>query len=467
MPRFRLFWAAFWLPCLFAVALVAAASAPMLVGAQSAPTFHPRDPGVRGGDPGAGGALDGVSSDQLAFFNAGRDTFNEVDSVSGTIAGEEGVGLGPRFNMNSCAGCHAQPAVGGSSPLTNPQLTVANLHGATNQIPSFITANGPVREVRFVKNSDGSADGGVHDLFTIAGRSDAPGCTSAAIQQPNFAANFANGNAVFRIPTPTFGTGLIQAIQDDAIVKNLAANRGKMGVFGHVNREGNAGTITRFGWKAQNKSLSIFSGEAYLVEQGVSNELFSQERGEPDDRGIAQRVEPDPACLKNGSPEDQTNFPQAAPTAAMSDVQGFAMFMELSAPPKSVALSNSAANGQQLFNSIGCNLCHTPQLTTGPSRIAALNLKPVNLYSDLAVHHMGTGLADNVSQGSAVGDEFRTPPLWGLGQRVFFLHDGRTTDLNQAILAHASSGSEANRVINNYLDLGHGEQDILNFLRSL
>jgi CxxC motif-containing protein (DUF1111 family) len=111
---------------------------------------------------------------------------------------------------------------------------------------------------------------------------------------------------------------------------------------------------------------------------------------------------------------------------------------------------------------------------TGKSSVAALDQKPVNLYSDLLLHGMGPGLADNILQGGARGDEFRTAPLWGLGQRIFFLHDGRTRDLRAAIMAHRSFGnlqfgpSEANRVINSFEALGGQDtQDIFNFLRSL
>ena len=106
--------------------------------------------------------------------------------------------------------------------------------------------------------------------------------------------------------------------------------------------------------------------------------------------------------------------------------------------------------------------------------MAALNNKPVNLFSDVLVHGMGPGLADNIIQGGAQGDEFRTAPLWGLGQRIFFLHDGRTTNLIQAIQAHKSAGnstfgpSEANAVIDNFNKLNEAKkQDLLNFLRSL
>jgi CxxC motif-containing protein (DUF1111 family) len=100
--------------------------------------------------------------------------------------------------------------------------------------------------------------------------------------------------------------------------------------------------------------------------------------------------------------------------------------------------------------------------------VAALSNKPVNLFSDLLVHDMGDGLADGVSQGGANGREFRSAPLWGLGQRIFFLHDGRTSDLVTAIRAHASNGSEATTTINNYNNLSEQQkQDLLNFLRSL
>jgi CxxC motif-containing protein (DUF1111 family) len=117
---------------------------------------------------------------------------------------------------------------------------------------------------------------------------------------------------------------------------------------------------------------------------------------------------------------------------------------------------------------MGCALCHTPTLTTGNASSPALTNQRVNLFSDLLVHHMGTNLADGIAQGQAAPDEFRTAPLWGLGQRIFFLHDGRTTDLLEAIQAHSSTGSEANGVITNFNRLTNSQkQDILNFLRSL
>ena len=403
--------------------------------------------------------MSGLPGALLALFSTAGVSFNEVDSVSGTMPGEADGGLGPSFNLNSCAGCHNYPAPGGSSPQVNPQVAVANLHGATNAIPSFITADGPVREARFKLNPDGTPDGGVHDLFVITGRSDAPrGCSMA---QTNFAPQVASGNISFRIPTPLFGSGLIESISDATILANEAANasqKASLGISGHENRSGNDGTITRYGWKAQNKSLLIFAGEAYAVEQGITNDAFPNSR------------QTDPTCDSQGLPEDTINMT----TGAASDIVNFTLFMRLLAPPQPVNSFNgipasSLQNGRNAFALAGCALCHTPSMTTGSSSVnAALAYQNANLFSDLLVHNMGSGLADGISQGNASGSEFRTAPLWGLGQRIFFLHDGRTSDLLQSIQAHASSGSEANGVINAFNGMSPADQqDLLNFLRSL
>jgi CxxC motif-containing protein (DUF1111 family) len=433
------------------------------------------DPGPRGGAPGAGGPLPGLSSAQLAFFTNAQGVFTKVDGVPNPG------GLGPGFNLNSCGGCHAFPATGGSSPPTNPQIAVATLMGAKNTIPAFITANGPVREVRFIKNPNGTPDGGVHNLFTITGRSDAP--SSCNLAQPNFAAAVAANNAIFRIPTPTFGGGLVENVSDgglQAAVSAVAQQRTSLGISGQFNTSGNDGTITRYGWKAQNKSLLIFAGEAYNVEQGVTNEAF------PTERNAA------PGCATNTYPEDSTNFTDPTPSTSpssdfASDITNFAMFMRLLAPPTPASSTQVAANGgstigaaaatttttvstgQTVFMNIGCGACHIPtQTTTASTFDPAFSNKSIQPFSDFAVHTMGTGLADNVSQGNANGQQFRTAPLWGVGQRLFFLHDGRTNNLVTAITQHASSGSEANQVIQNFNQLGQtNQQALINFLRSL
>jgi CxxC motif-containing protein (DUF1111 family) len=135
--------------------------------------------------------------------------------------------------------------------------------------------------------------------------------------------------------------------------------------------------------------------------------------------------------------------------------------------------TDTTVHGKKLFADVGCAMCHTPTLHTGKSSVAALQDKDVNLFSDLLLHNMGAGLADDVGQGNAGGDEFRTAPLWGLGKRIFFLHDGRTKDLLEAIQAHQSGGglyrpSEANQVVAQFNRLTEiDKQHVLNFLRSL
>jgi CxxC motif-containing protein (DUF1111 family) len=470
-----------------AVAAVLSLTGVMAVQGQ----FRAHDPGPRGGSVGAGQPVAGLTPDQLRYFYDGQSRFAEIDSVSGTLPGEEGRGLGPGFNSNQCLSCHAQPASGGTSPSQNafpfvgpnPQVAVATLDGATNVVPSFITADGPVREARFkfVVNPNGTLsgtpDGGVHDLYTIAGRFDATntvGITgqpqTCVLAQPNFNQMLQLNNVVFRIPTPVFGAGMIENISEATILQNMQANAGAkaaLGISGHPNRNGNDGTIARFGWKAQNKSLQLFAGEAYNVEMGVANEIFQSERGYP----------PNPvpvSCLFNNTPEDATNMlPDGSNTENVpSDTVQFSTFMRLLDQPMpsctGASCSPSIQNGRRLFVSVGCALCHTPTLQTSASVVPGLNKVNANLYSDLLVHNMGSNLADGVSQGAAGPDEFRTAPLWGVGQRLFFLHDGRTSDLRDAIRQHASRGSEANGVINHFINLSESQkQDLFNFLRSL
>jgi len=454
----------FVLPLSFMLALVGCSSLPMEPDMPPEPSAA-KDPGVRGGTAGAGNSLAGLTAPELAIFKAGKDDFEDVENVAD--------GLGPMMNLDSCVGCHAQPAVGGTSPAVNPQVAFATKMNATNTVPSFITSNGPVREVRFVKNPDGTPDGGVHDLFTIAGRSDAPGC---ALAQQDFATESARGNIIFRIPTPTFGAGLIEQIPDNDILANYTSNpttkaalgiRGRPNIIlpfhaisGQPNKNGNDGTLGRFGWKAQNKSLLVFSGEAYNVEMGITNEAFQTERDET------------ATCQFTTVPNSVTKVDSPTLLDGLSSIEKFAFFMRFLAPPMpspdTPGGAESIARGRSLFDRIGCALCHTPTLQTGNAMVTALRNQPVHLYSDLLLHDMGVGLADGIVQGQAGPREFRTAPLWGLGQRIFFLHDGRTADLRVAILVHQRKGSEANAVIRNFNQLLDGQkQDVLNFLRSL
>jgi CxxC motif-containing protein (DUF1111 family) len=493
------------------------------------PVINTRQPPDAMGNEGAGQVLkDGGPF--APFWGRTTGVFGQLATVNGANEPDTGnptlPGLGPAFNGTSCFMCHSQPAIGGTSPgvgtpgfTQNPQLDAARAYGALNpeNYSAFLLPTGPVREARYILDPTDpnrrTLDGSVHSLFTIQGRRDAPaGCVAV---QPDIVTQLANNNVVFRIPTPTFGVGLIENVSDEDLVANVArATALNPAIRGVLNRSANDGTVARFGWKAQNKSLLAFAAEAANVEMGITNELFTNERA------------PGTNCTTNQLPEDVVHAAFTGgegqgdtATFVSSAIENFVIFMRINGAPSQCdfasgvdasgaaackPLGASAQNGLQVFNQIGCNSCHTQSFTTKPSNVGGLSNRTFQPYSDFAVHHMGVTLADGVTQGLAGPDQFRTAPLWGLGQRLFFLHDGRTNDLKQAILAHSSSssvcyttaatqaftvafpqnnnamvrftpqsstlscGSEANGVIDRFNALTVSQQqDLLNFLRSL
>jgi len=474
--------------------------------------FRAKDPGPR---PNPSSTIPtpvpGLNSNEIALFNESLLRVSELEGTCDTCVEQpqnvmpidpdpqnpfsplrlvNSAGMGPVFNADQCFTCHFQPMIGGSATRSNPAEKIAHRLGGTNVVPNFEEPDGAFREVRFKFNRDGSRDGGVHSLFTVKGRSDAPDCN---LEQPDFEKEQRTRNIVYRIPLQLFGLGLIEAIQDSAIRTNMNRDRAlkqALGIQGHPNMVPNNGTISRLGWKAQNASLTMFAGEAYNVEMGISNDLFPASRSENTDCNMAYEAFDIPRT-------DDVRYNN--PLKLMPAWLMFTEFMRFVDAPRPVPLTQSANRGKRLFEAVGCAMCHTPAFTTpgtanpstpaeeiGPQTVALRGQK-VNLYSDLLLHHMGATLADNVVQGNAGPDEFRTTPLWGLGQRIFFLHDGRTRDLITAIRDHASERgsdggdnpekdgdsfnygpSEANEVIRRFESLPEfDKQSILDFLRSL
>jgi len=501
---------------------------------------------------GAGNIINGASP-LVGLWFQGLRVFETVASVTQQVSSNGAprtiLGLGPSFNAESCFQCHSQPTVGGSSsgqvtiaqatgtktfssqidPLTfkatgfiqNPEITIATDAGAKNTIPCFLTSAGckgksfflgPIVEVRIIHGTTASGDmagvfnSNVAELFVFAGRNDAPpGCT---ITQVDTGTQLQNGNVGFRIPTPTFGLGLVENTSDVTLVNNVTAvnafvaSNGRLGdINGTFNKSGNDGTIARFGWKAQNSSLLMFAGEAANVEMGVTNEFFPVEK----------TVGSGAACIStNNYPEDQTLIVNPTPadqtdSSQSSVAENNAVFMRLNGAPSQCNWDSQAPNGvaeckpldadaiagAQLFGTIqspistssvgvGCVLCHTDTLTTAPSPTGGLSSATYHPFSDFALHHMGLGDADFIGQGRAGGDQFRTAPLWGAGQRLFFMHDGRATNLIQAIAAHCPAQSntadttdgfpvgEACTVMDKFNALTVTQkQQVLKFLRSL
>ncbi len=249
---------------------------------------------------------------------------------------------------------------------------VPNRFGKQNVVPKFEEQFGPIREVRFKFKPDGTRDGSVHQLWVVRGITKDPTIPDCAITQPNFAAELAKKNLSFRIPLQLFGLGLIDSIQDREILARhdaTAGLRAPFGIAGHPNRSGNDNTITRFGWKAQNKSIPMFAGEAYNVEMGITNELFPT------------ATEEDPACNGAGKPEpndvtrtdtnDKHNQAFNNPKHILADWMQFQLLMRfMDEPQPDPHPSTSAQRGQVIFSDGG--LCHTPQMQTAPAMNSAV-----------------------------------------------------------------------------------------------
>jgi CxxC motif-containing protein (DUF1111 family) len=182
--------------------------------------------------------------------------------------------------------------------------------------------------------------------------------------------------------------------------------------------------VGRFGWKAQVATLQAFSADAYLNEMGVTGRFFPVENAPNGDLSLLV------AADKVLDPEDAV-----ADGVTKSDSDVAADFMRLLAPVPPLAGAASGTLGGTVFREVGCVVCHVPSLKTGPSSIAALANKTVSLYSDLLLHDMGK-LGDGIAQPPATMTEMRTAPLWGLRVRDRYLHDGRASTLDMAILAH-------------------------------
>ena len=341
---------------------------------------------------GFGSPLTGLTRDLLDAFSVGRMEFIKVETVEG--------GLGPIFNGSSCAECHTAPAVGGSSN---------------------------VRVTRFGRNTDGVFDalesqgGSLLQRFAIN-----PELQEVIPHEANVIAQ--------RLSTPLFGLGLIEAIPDGAILQNMLAAKPD-GVRGRAAEITDVVSgqkrVGRFGWKAQQATLLAFSADAYVNEMGITNRFFPTENAPNGNEALLARFK------RTTDPEDEVD-----PVTGKGDIDLVADFMRLLAPPMRLATTPQAAVGESLFAQVGCAACHTPSMRTGPSHIAALDRKTVNLYSDLLLHDMGS-LNDGIAQANATPREMKTPPLWGLRARGPFLHDGRATTLDAAIRAHDGEGAAA------------------------
>lgn len=361
------------------------------------------------GDP-----LPNLAPAELAAFVDGKDDFEQEETVA--------TGLGPIFNNVSCAACHSVPGTGGSSDIV---------------------------VTRFGRNVNGHFDplasqgGSLLQQFAI----------DPALQEVVPAA----ANVVaHRQTTPLFGVGLIEAIPDGTILQN-ASRRKPFGIAGRVSVVQDVATgqtrIGRFGWKAQHAGLLSFSADAYLNEIGITSRFFPVENAPNGNTALLALFDP------LGDPEDEVDA-----ATGKSDIDRAADFMRFLAPPPTLPQSRTARMGEAVFQQLGCAVCHVPSMSTGFSPVSALSHRPVELFSDLLLHDMGS-LGDGIAQGTAGPREMKTAPLWGLRAKPAYLHDGRAATVDAAIRAH---DGEAREVRNHYLQLSPAPRSqVLDYLNSL
>src|SRR3954471_1282851 len=370
-----------------------------------------------------------------ARFDEDRDVFEERDDIA--------KGLGPVYNAQSCTECHQNPVTGAGSQIS--ELRAGHLDAAGN----FVDAPG------------GSL---INDR-----------ATNAAIQErvPG-----TEDIRAFRMSTNVLGDGFVEAINSNTIIAIANAQPGQSsgqiaGQFIQVpvlEAPGNV-RVGRFGWKNQNSSLLSFSADAYLNEVGITNRLLLTENTSLGNSVAAFDPVSDKTLCADGSG-------RICGEDSDQDIEAFARFMRSTkAPPRDTVLAATAnaIAGSNLFNSIGCNICHVASITTSAAGTsinggaltvaAALGNKIIHPYSDFLLHDIGTGDGIVQNGGPATRNKLRTQPLWGVRTHDRHMHDGASLTFDTAIQRHAG---EAAFVRNNYNALTTGQQDqIVTFLKSL
>jgi CxxC motif-containing protein (DUF1111 family) len=359
-----------------------------------------------------------------AQFDADKAIFEEREEID--------EGLGPLYNATACSDCHQNPVTGGISQIT--ELRAGHFNG-----------------VNFVDHPGGSL---INDRAIDA----------------NIQERVLGGNEVrtFRTSLNTLGDGFIEAIDSNVLAAIPGGQGGQAGTFIQVpvNEAGNAVRGARFGWKNQHASLLSFSADAYLNEMGITSVLQPNENTRNGVSVAAFDDVPDP--------ED----PAVAGAPFGADVTAFARFMRATkAPPRDAALAATAdaITGSNLFNSVGCAICHVRNFTTVPAGTvinngaftvpAAIGNKTFHPFSDFLLHNVGTGDGIVQNGGQGTRNQMHTPALWGMRTRDRLMHDGETLTRNEAILRHAG---QATAVINNYNALSDTQKNqLITFLNSL
>ena len=413
-----------------------------------------------------------LSFDERLNFSVGNSFFRNpwVTAPASTDARD---GLGPIFNTNSCQGCHIKDGRG-HPPREDQTHLVSTLirvsipetaerkreaHQAVigepiygDQIQDFAIP-GVTAEMRinweWVPYVFTGADGKEYELRK----------PKITFDQLGYGEMHPETQFSPRVAPAMIGLGLLEAIPEQAIRANADPNdKNRDGITGRANEVWDAKTQTltlgRYGWKAGQPNVEQQSAGAFLGDMGLSSSL-------------------NPGSPCTASQDSCLSAPTGGDPEVSDEILNLVVFYakHLAPPARPSALDMEQLAGQKLFTEVGCANCHTPRWETGQSDSAALSNQIIYPYTDLLLHDMGDGLADNRSEFEANGQEWRTPPLWGLGDYIDvnghteLLHDGRARNAFEAILWH---GGEAASSRDKVLGLSERQQQsLLKFLNSL
>lgn len=413
-----------------------------------------------------GQAIGGLSDELENSFFVGNSLFNQnwVTAPASTTARD---GLGPFFNARSCSGCHFKDGRGRAPEFFGEKSTgfLMRLHGlgiTVNGSPQADPIYGRQLQDQAILNitPEGEVEITYQEIVDAFGDG-----TNFTLHHPTYSISQL-GYGVLTAPTLSprvapqmIGGGLLEAIAEFDILANVdELDADGDGISGKANfvwdNFKQEMALGRFGWKSGNADLLNQNAAAFIGDIGITSDIF-----------------PDQNC-SNSQTDCQNAEDGGQPEIIFDRLIDVVRYTQtLAVPARRDHDDPNVLNGKRLFFEIGCVKCHIPKFTTGNHAISALSGQVIRPYTDLLLHDMGDGLADGATEFKANGNEWRTPPLWGIGLietvngHTRFLHDGRAQNLTEAILWHGGEGQSSKE---KFKTLTEAERkDLIQFLNSL
>ena len=419
-------------------------------------------------------------------FKIGNAIFrkNWVSAPSSTDASD---GLGPLFNSRGCQDCHLKDGRGhpplsadvpdnsGSMlvrlsvpPASDEEKAKLEAHRA-NSLPEP-TYGGQLQD-RSIQGFN--AEGKLKIDYTEEKVKLADGET-VSLRAPHYSLTDLGYGPISpdvmispRVAPPMIGLGLLEAVPEEQILALVQSEAAKNdGISGKPNqvwsREHDKVMLGRFGWKAGIPTIAQQAAEAFNGDIGISSTMIPA--------GSGDCTEKQPDCL-NAPSGNSPNYQNVEVGDELFKLVEF-YSQNLAVPARRKPDDPEVLKGKQIFYRIGCASCHNPKFVTGEVQGQPhLSHQLIWPYTDMLLHDMGEGLADNRPEGAAPGSEWRTPPLWGVGLtetvsgHTLFLHDGRARNVTEAILWH---GGEAEAARNKFAELSKADRAaLLAFVNSL